>query len=146
MQILKIKKLHPDAILPRRATEGSAGYDLSACISAPLTVFPGQTTRIPTGIAIQLDPGYAALIFGRSGLGIKHGVVPANAVGVVDSDYRGELIVGLTCLHQTPYEIQPGERIAQMLILPAALPTLLEVDTLDESARGQSGFGSTGKQ
>ena len=145
MNTLTFKKVRPGAVAPQRATAGSAGYDLSAAIGAPVTVAPGETARIPTGIAIQLEPGYVALIFGRSGLGIKHGVVPANAVGVIDSDYRGELVVGLTCQHREPYVVQPGERIAQLLLLPVVTPPAEEAEELEETARGAGGFGSTGK-
>ena len=101
-------------------------------------------TVVPTGVAIQLEPGYVALVFGRSGLGIKMGVVPANGVGVIDSDYRGEMMVGLTCQLEEAYTVQPGERIAQMVILPVVTPELNQVEELEDSQRGTGGFGSTG--
>ena len=135
--ILKVKRLRPGVVLPRRATPGSAGLDLSAAIDAPVEVRHGEVAKIPTGIAIQLDPGYVCLVFGRSGLAVKQGVAPVNAVGVVDSDYRGELTVFLT---------RPGERVAQMVILPVAMAEPVEVEELDETLRGEGGFGSTGAE
>lgn len=144
MNKLKIALVRPGATVPKRATEGSAGYDLTAVLEAPVTVAHGQIVPVPTGIALQLAPGYAALVLGRSGLGIKHGVAPANAVGLIDSDYRGEILVGLTCHCGTPYVINPGERIAQMVIVPVATPTLVVAQTLEDSVRGTGGFGSTG--
>ena len=144
MKQLKYKLTRPEAISPRRATEGSAGYDLAAAISQPMEVRHGAVTVVPTGVAIQLEPGYVALVFGRSGLGIKKGVVPANGVGVIDSDYRGEMMVGLTCQLEEAYTVQPGERIAQMVILPVVTPELNQVEELEDSQRGTGGFGSTG--
>lgn len=141
---MNIKLTREDATIPVRATDGSAGYDMTAVLDAPATVRHGEVCKIPTGVAIELPMGYAALILGRSGLGIKHGVVPANAVGLIDSDYRGEIVVGLTCQCQEGYTVQPGERIAQMVIIPVATPELTAVDTLDDTARGTGGFGSTG--
>lgn len=143
--VLRVKLLRENAVMPRRATAESAGLDLSAAIDAPVTIRRGEITPIPTGIAIQLDPGYVCLVFGRSGLGAKKGVLPANAVGVVDSDYRGELTVFLTCLKDEPYTVQPGERVAQMVILPVSMAEPVRVDELEESARGTGGFGSTGR-
>lgn len=146
MSILKIKRLHPQAQLPARATDGSAGHDLYACIEQPTEILPGQTVKVPTGLAIQLESRkYVALIFARSSMGIKYGVIPANAVGVIDSDYRGEVCV---CLHNhsdKPYVVQPQDRIAQLLVMPVELPDIEEVDELEETGRGQGGFGSTGK-
>ena len=109
------QKLNPAACLPRRATLGSAGYDLCACIEQPLTVKPGQTVPVPTGLAMALPKGYGGFVFARSGLGIRHGVVPGNCVGVIDADYRGEVLVGLHNHSDTAYTIQPGERIAQLV-------------------------------
>lgn len=141
-----IKKLSPDAVIPQRATDGSAGYDLSSCMSEPVTILPGKTAVIPTGLAIALpNPTVAAFIFARSGLGIKHGLAPANCVGVIDSDYRGEIKVGLHNSSDESYTIAPGERIAQMLILPVITPVWQEIDELPTSFRGEGGFGSTGK-
>jgi len=143
---MKIKKMRPDAKIPVRSTQGAAGYDLCACLDAPVTVAPGRIVKVPTGIAIQLPgPDTVALIFGRSGLGLKHGIMPANAVGVVDSDYRGEIMVGLLNNGQEPYEVQPGERVAQMVIVPILTPQLEEVPELEDTQRGTGGFGSTGR-
>ncbi len=145
MKELKVKKVRDNAKLPTRATEGSAGYDLYACIDKPLLLKGGDTAVIPTGIAIGLDdPHYAAFIYARSGLAIKHGIGLLNSVGVIDSDYRGEICVGVINQISEAYEIQPFERIAQMIIEPVALPELAEVETLDETVRGAGGFGSTG--
>lgn len=144
--ILKVKRLRPGVVLPRRATPGSAGLDLSAAIDAPVEVRHGEVAKIPTGIAIQLDPGYVCLVFGRSGLAVKLGVAPVNAVGVVDSDYRGELTVFLTCHKEQGYTVRPGERVAQMVILPVAMAEPVEVEELDETLRGEGGFGSTGAE
>lgn len=143
---LEIKKLRENAVIPTRATQGSAGMDLYACVDAPVLVEPFQTVVVPTGIAIALpDNSHAAFIYARSGLAIKHGLAPSNCVGVIDSDYRGEILVGLTNHSQTPYEIAPGERIAQMILAPVTLPEIAEVATLDETDRGAGGFGSTGR-
>lgn len=146
MKTLQVKKLRAAAILPARATADSAGYDLCACIDAPVTLAAHCRALIPTGIAIAIgDPGVAAFIFGRSGLGVKHGLSPSNAVGVVDADYRGEVMVGLTNHSDEDYTIQPGERIAQMVLMPVLTPELAEVDVLPETQRGTGGFGSTGR-
>ena len=141
-----VKRMRPGAALPQRATSGSAGYDLRACLEEEVTILPGQTVTIPTGLAIDLgSPDRAAFIFARSGLGIKHGVVPGNCVGVIDSDYRGEILVGLHNHSDTPYTIAPGDRIAQMILLPVLTPAVEEVDALEDSDRGAGGFGSTGR-
>ena len=147
---LKIKavsdKIGKDIPYPFYATAGAAAMDLCACVDAPVEVAPRALVSIPTGIAIALpDPGYVALIFARSGLGIKHGIAPANCVGVIDSDYRGEIQVGLQNHSGVPYTIQPGDRIAQMSILPVFQAELEWTDTLDQTDRGSGGFGSTGK-
>jgi dUTP pyrophosphatase len=142
---LQIQRLRPDAVLPERATPGSAGLDLRACTPAPVTIPPGETRVFPTGLAIAAPEGTAALVFGRSGLGIRHGIVPANAVGVVDSDYRGEILVGLINQSADAYTVNPQERIAQLVLVPVATPPIEECETLCETARGAGGFGSTGK-
>jgi len=145
---LKVKRLRPGAVLPKRATAESAGYDLCACIELPLRLPAGDRVSVPTGIAIELDSpdgGAAAFVFGRSGLGIRHGIVPSNAVGVIDADYRGEILVGLSNHSDADYEIQPGERIAQLVLLPVFTPEVLECDTLSDTRRGAGGFGSTGR-
>lgn len=147
MKQLKIKKVRENAKLPTRATEGSAGLDLYACIDEPVTLNKGDKAVIPTGIALGLDdPHYAAFIHSRSGLAIKHGIGLLNSVGVIDSDYRGEVCVGIIKLTEEPYTIQPFERVAQMVIKPVELPEIVEVEELDETDRGEGGFGSTGKK
>ena len=144
---LKVKKLRPDAVLPARATDGSAGYDLTACLEAELTLLPGKPAVIPTGIAIELSETSpcAAFVYGRSGLGVKFGIILSNGVGVVDSDYRGEIMVGLTNISSSPYVLKPGERIAQLVIHPILLPEPMEVYELSDTVRGEGGFGSTGR-
>lgn len=143
---LLIKRLTPSARCPQRATEGSAGYDLFADIPEPVTIKPGQTALIGTGIAAALPgPETVGLVFGRSGLGVKHGIVPANAVGVLDSDYRGELKVGLYNHSEEAYTVQPGDRIAQMVVLPVMLPQPELVEALPDTERACGGWGSTGR-
>ena len=147
---LKLKAVSPkvgtEIPFPSRATAGSAGLDLRACLDEPVTIAPRQLARIPTGVAIALPgPEYAALIFARSGLGVKHGISLSNGVGVIDSDYRGELQVGLTNLSDIPYTIQPGDRIAQLVVTPVAVPELEIVTELEDTGRGAGGFGSTGR-
>ncbi len=147
MEQLKIKKVRENAKLPTRATPGSAGLDLYACIDEPITLNKGDKAVIPTGIALGLDdPHYAAFIHSRSGLAVKHGIGLLNSVGVIDSDYRGEVCVGVIKHTEEPYTIQPFERIAQMVIKPVELPEIIEVQELDETDRGVGGFGSTGKK
>jgi len=107
---------------------------------------PGETQMIGSGLAIALEPGYAAFIYARSGLGIQHGIIPANCVGVIDSDYRGEVIVGLRNTSDTPFRVNDGDRIAQMVVTRCELPELVQCDDLDETQRGAGGFGSTGRQ
>lgn len=142
---LKIKKVRENAKLPTRATSGSAGMDLYACIDEPITLKKGDKAVIPTGIAIGLnDPHYAAFIYARSGLAIKHGIGLLNSVGVIDSDYRGEICVGIIKQTDPEYTIEPFERIAQMVIKPVELPEIVEVQDLDDTDRGAGGFGSTG--
>ena len=142
---LLVKKLSPGAQLPSRATEGSAGYDLCACIDAPQTIQPGARAVFPSGLAAEIPAGTAGFIFTRSGLGIKKGNHVTNGVGVVESDCRGEICVGLHNLSAEPYTVQPGERIAQMIIMPYFAPEIVEVASLSETDRGAGGFGSTGK-
>ena len=146
MEILKIKKLRENAKVPNRATSGSAGLDLCASIDEPITLEGGATAVIPTGIAIALPSAdYGAFVFPRSGIAVKHGIGLLNSVGVIDSDYRGEVMVGVINQISTPYTIQPGERIAQMVIMPVSMMPTEEVSDLDETQRGAGGFGSTGK-
>ena len=141
---LKIQKLSPllgeSVPFPSYATPGAAGMDLSACIDAPVEIPAGGRVVIPTGFAIETPPGYVTLVFGRSGLG----VTLSNCVGVVDSDYRGELRVGLSNYSDKPFVVRPGDRIAQMALLPVATAQLRLSDSLSETERGAGGFGSTG--
>ena len=147
---LKIKALSPrigqDIPAPHFATAGAAAMDLCACVDEPVTLAAGERALIPTGIAIALpDPGYVALVFARSGLGIKKGICLSNGVGVIDSDYRGEIGVGLVNLSGESYTVRPGDRIAQLMVVPVVQPALSFVDELDETERGRGGFGSTGR-
>ena len=147
---LKVKAVSPlmgtKFPLPAYATAGAAAMDLCACVDAPVEVAPRALVSIPTGIAIALPSAeYVALVFARSGLGIKHGIALSNGVGVIDSDYRGQLTVGLVNHGAVPYTIQPGDRIAQLMVLPILRPTLTVVEELDETERGAGGFGSTGR-
>jgi dUTP pyrophosphatase len=132
--------------LPAYATPGSAGLDLRACLDAPLTLAPGQTQLIPTGIAIHIgDPGLAAIILPRSGLGHKHGIVLGNLVGLIDSDYQGQLMVSCWNRGQAAFTIEPMERIAQLVIVPVVQAAFRRVDEFGQSQPGDGGFGSTGK-
>lgn len=147
---LKIKavsdKIGKDIPYPFYATAGAAAMDLCACMDAPVEVAPRALVSIPTGIAIALPSAqYVALVFARSGLGIKHGVAPANCVGVIDSDYRGEIMVGLQNSGESDYTIQPADRIAQLMITPVVQAQVELVDELDDTDRGTGGFGSTGR-
>ena len=133
--------------LPNYATAGSAGLDLRACIEAPLTIEPGSTHLIPTGLAIHIaDPGYAAMILPRSGLGHKHGIVLGNLVGLIDSDYQGELMVSTWNRGATAFVLNPMERLAQLVIVPVLQVGFRVVDSFEESDRGAGGFGNTGKK
>ena len=143
-QILKIKKLREEAMLPERKTPGSAGYDLCACIAGDFTIEPGELVILPTGLAAEIPEGCAGMIFTRSGLGVKHGIAVSNGVGVIDSDYRGEIHVGLRNNSQVAYTVSPGERIAQLIVMPVCLPEVVETEELSETERGAGGFGSTG--
>ena len=147
---LKIKPLSPkvgkEIPFPAYATAGSAGMDLRACIDEPMTIRPMERVKVPTGFAIALPgPQWVAFIFARSGLGIKSGITLPNCVGVIDSDYRGEIVVALVNLSDTDYTIQPGDRVAQLVIMPVTQAEIAVVDELDETERGAGGFGSTGK-
>lgn len=144
MNAIKVKKLRQGAHLPTYGTEFSAGADLYACLEEPVTIGPGETKKIPTGLAMEIPVGCAGLIYARSSLGTKKGLAPANKVGVIDADYRGELMVALHNHGQQPRTVQDGERIAQLLILPCLSPPFTEVDVLDDTERGSGGFGSTG--
>lgn len=142
---LNIKRLSPSAKLPRYATAGAAGLDLHACLDQPLTIAPGQQVMVPTGIAVAIPEGHVGLLAVRSSMGVRHGISLSNGVGVIDWDYRGPLGVVLRNASAEPYTIQPDDRIAQLLILPVAQPALREVEELDDTARGEGGFGSTGR-
>lgn len=145
--VLKIKKLNENASIPQIATSGSAGMDLKACIENDIVIEPGSRALIPTGIAIALpDNSYVAYIYARSGLAVKQGITLANCVGVIDSDYRGEIKVGLINQSDVPYTVTNGERIAQLVIAPVIVPEISEADELDETERSDGGFGSTGRK
>lgn len=144
MREVNVKKLHPNARLPVYGTEFSAGADLCAWLDAPVTLQPGETRLISIGISMELPEGYAGLVYARSGLASKRGLAPANKVGVVDSDYRGEFFVPLHNHGAVPQTIEPGDRIAQMIITPYLTAKFVETDTLSETVRGEGGFGSTG--
>lgn len=147
MQVdLKILDQRVRTQLPRYATPGSAGLDLRACLDSPLVLNPGETQLIPTGLALHLaDPGYAALLLPRSGLGHKHGVVLGNLVGLIDSDYQGQLMVSLWNRGKEAFTVQPFERIAQMVIVPVVQAQFNLVEEFSDSTRGAGGFGSTGQ-
>ncbi|MBA4503561.1 dUTP diphosphatase [Marinobacterium marinum] len=150
MKSLQVKILNDrigrDIPLPAYATEGSAGLDLRACLDEALTLAPGQTELIPTGLAIHIeDPGLCAMILPRSGLGHKHGIVLGNLVGLIDSDYQGQLFVSCWNRGQTTFTVEPGERIAQMVLVPVVQAEFEIVDDFDNSERGAGGFGSSGR-
>ena len=150
MHIVKVKLLDPrigkEFPLPQHATAGSAGMDLRACLNEPLVLKPGDTALIPSGIAIHIgDPGYAAVLLPRSGLGHKHGIVLGNLVGLIDSDYQGEVLVSCWNRGNTEFTVNPGERIAQMVILPVVQAQFEVVSEFEESKRGAGGFGHSGK-
>lgn len=141
---IKIKKLNPEAIIPTYGSEYSAGADLYACMDMAQTINPGETLLIKTGISMEIPVGYVGLIYARSGLATKKGLAPANKVGVIDSDYRGELMVALYNQSDSPKVIEPGERIAQLVITPYITGKFVETETLSDTIRGTGGFGSTG--
>ena len=144
---LKIKKLKENARIPQVATTGSAGMDLYACIDESVTLSPGELRLIPTGIAIELpDNGCAAFLYARSGLGVKHGICLSNGVGVIDSDYRGEIMVALHNHGTVSQSVESGERIAQISFVPFYAAEFDVCDTLSETVRGEGGFGSTGSK
>jgi len=145
MRHLNIKRLRPNAKIPKRATAGSVGFDISACTEEEMEIPPGETRLIYTGIAIALEPGCAAFIYARSGLGVRHGITPANCVGVIDTDYRGEIIVGLRNSSDKPFVVNDGDRVAQMVITRCELPEPVICEDLDKTSRGRGGFGSTGE-
>ena len=143
---LNFIKVRKDAKIPTRSTSGSAGMDMYACITENITIAPGELRIIPTGIAVALpSPDYAVFLYARSGLGVKHGICLANGVGVIDSDYRGEICAGICNVSNEPYTIEPQERICQMIVAPVVMAQLNEVENLDKTHRGEGGFGSTGR-
>ncbi len=144
MNTVKVKLLYPYAKMPRYGTEFSAGADLCACLEAPVTLMPGDTKMISIGIAMEIPVGYAGLVYARSGLASKRGLAPANKVGVVDCDYRGEFFVPLRNHSDVPQIIEPGDRIAQMIITPYLTANFTEAEELSDTCRGLGGFGSTG--
>src|SRR5436189_87308 len=147
MTVIDLKVLDPRvaAQLPAYATPGSAGLDLRACIDAPLIIEPGQTQLIPTGLAIHIgDRGFAAMLLPRSGLGHKHGIVLGNLVGLIDSDYQGQLMVSCWNRGQSLFELKPLERLAQLMLVPVVKASFVEVKDFHESQRGSDGFGSSG--
>lgn len=145
MEAIRVKKLRPGATLPAYGSLGAAGADLTACLDTPVTIAPGQTAFIPTGIALEVPANCAGLIYARSGMACKQGLAPANKVGVIDSDYRGEILVALHNHGRQSRVIEPGQRIAQLLITPVLTPAYEEVPELSDTLRDAGGFGSTGK-
>lgn len=132
-------------MLPTFGSPQAAGADLYACLDAPVTIAPGQTAFVPTGLAMELPEGYVGLVYARSGLACKQGLAPANKVGVIDSDYRGEFIVALHNHGQETRTVSGGERIAQLVVAPVLMPEYVEADSLSSTQRGEGGFGSTGR-
>ncbi len=145
-EILRVRRVREGASLPQRATPGSAGLDLSACLPEPLVVPAGGRAMIPTGVAIALpDPSFVALLFARSSLGMRRGLLLTNGVGVIDSDYRGEILVGVYNFTNEPCIVENGERIAQLLVSRVSALPVLECAELEDTSRGAGGFGSTGR-
>ena len=146
---LKIKplseKIGNQIPLPYYATQGAAALDLHACIDEPVAIAPGKQVVIPTGLAVAIPTGYVGILAVRSSMGVRHGVTLSNGVGVIDSDYRGQVHVGLHNLSDAPYTVRPGDRVAQLLVVPVAAPEIELTDALPETARGAKGFGSTGR-
>ena len=144
---LKFKKLKSNAIIPRRATSGSAGLDLCACVDSPLEIRPGEIVKISTGLAVEFEgeQKVALLIYARSSLASKYGLTLANSVGVVDLDYRGEIMVAMINLGDKSYSVSPDERIAQLVVTPVLMPEIVQAEELSQTDRGAGGFGSTNK-
>ena len=145
MNTVRVKKLRENAMLPTYGSQWAAGADLYACLEEPVTIEPHKTVFVPTGIAMEVPAGYAGLIYARSSMGAKRGLAPANKVGVVDSDYRGEVMVALHNHGTEPQTVSGGERVAQLLITPVLAPAFEETEVLSDTVRGAGGFGSTGK-
>jgi dUTP pyrophosphatase len=142
---ISIRRLRPDALLPRYMTDGSAGLDLAAALDSAMTIAPGDRALVPTGLAMAIPPGFEGQVRPRSGLAVKHGVTCLNSPGTIDADYRGEVKVLLINHGREPFVVQSGERIAQLVIAPVTRAQLTEVNELPGSARGEGGFGSTGR-
>lgn len=140
-----VKKLSDKAVLPKRATEKSAGLDLFACCENDIVIKSGETKKVPTGIALALPKNTVGLVYARSGLAVKNGIAPANCVGVIDEDYRGEITVGLYNHSKEDFKISFGDRIAQLVVAPVFYEDVVETEELSETVRGEGGFGSTGK-
>ena len=145
MKPVRVKCLRQGAKLPAYGSAFAAGADLYACLEEPVTIAPGDTFWVPTGIALEVPEGCAGLIYARSSMGAKRGLAPANKVGVIDSDYRGEIRVVLLTHSNQPQTVSPGERVAQMIITPVITPPYEAVEELTDTDRGAGGFGSTGK-
>lgn len=145
MNTVRVKKLHPNAKLPTYGSCQAAGADLYACLDAAVTIEPGEVFWVPTGIALEVPVGCAGLVYARSSMGAKRGLAPANKVGVIDPDYRGEIRVVLLNHSRQPQTLEPGERVAQFVITPVLQPVYEEVDELTDTNRGTGGFGSTGR-
>ena len=145
MDKVRVKRLLPNAVLPTYGSADAAGADLHACLEEAVTIPAGKTVFIPTGLAMEIPSGCAGLIYARSSMGAKRGLAPANKVGVIDSDYRGQVMVALHNHGQQDQLVQPGERVAQLLIMPVFTPGFCEVDDLTDTDRGAGGFGSTGR-
>lgn len=145
MDAIRVKKVRENAILPTYGSQGAAGADLYACLEEEIVIAPGQSAFVPTGLSMEIPVGFAGLIYARSGLACKRGLAPANKVGVVDSDYRGEFMVVLHNHGAEPQTVANGERIAQLVITPVYTPAFEEVDELTDTQRAAGGFGSTGK-
>lgn len=143
---IRLKRLRPEAVMPDYGTPGSAGADLRVCLDAPVTLQPGETRLLPLGWAVEIPEGYVGLVYARSGMASKRGLAPANKVGVVDSDFRGELMAAMHNHSAVPQTIEPGERVLQMVITPCVQAAFQESDELSDTARGEGGWGSTGKQ
>ena len=145
MEPIRIKKLRPGATVPTYGSAAAAGADIYACLEEEVTIPAGKTVFIPTGLAMEIPVGCAGLIYARSSMGTKRGLAPANKVGVIDSDYRGEVMVALHNHGQQDQSVQPGERVAQLVITPVFTPGFVETDDLTDTLRGVGGFGSTGR-
>lgn len=143
---VNIKKLNENAVIPTYGTEYAAGADLYACMDEAVTINPGETAFIKTGLAMEVPVGYAGLIYARSGLACKKGLAPANKVGVIDSDYRGEIMIALHNHSNEAVLVESGERIAQLVITPYIVAAFNQVDELEDTVRGEGGFGSTGRK